>query len=100
MDAQVSSVGVGQVVGGGVLGGLDVPVYEAMKKASEALLSSRRLSEAWQRWEAYLEDVWQERAQEAQELAKQQLEEAAREMQGKADAEAERRVELCKRVIF
>ncbi len=99
MDAQVSSVGVGQVVGGGVLGGLDVPVYEAMKKASEALLSSRRLSEAWQRWEAYMEDMLQERAQEAQELPKQQLEEAARATQSMAEAEAERRIDMCKRVI-
>ena len=40
---------------------------------------SSGVKKAWERWEAYLKDVWQERAHEAQELAKQQLEEAARE---------------------
>jgi len=31
------------------------------------------LKKAWERWEAYLEDVWQERAQEAQQLSKREL---------------------------
>jgi hypothetical protein len=57
------------------------------------------LKNAWERWEAYLEDVWQERAQEAQELAKQQLEAAARATQRMAEAEAERRIAMCKRVV-
>ena len=39
------------------------------------------LKKAWQQWEAYVKYVWQERAQESQELAKQQLEEAARRQQ-------------------
>jgi len=39
------------------------------------------LKKAWKQWEAYVKYVWQERAQESQELAKQQLEEAARRQQ-------------------
>jgi hypothetical protein len=48
-------------------------------------------------WTEYLEIMQGERAQEAQKLAKQQLEEAVREMQSRA--EAERRIGMCKRVV-
>eukprot|EP00277_Geminigera_cryophila_P029586 CAMPEP_0179488208 /NCGR_PEP_ID=MMETSP0799-20121207/63922_1 /TAXON_ID=46947 /ORGANISM="Geminigera cryophila, Strain CCMP2564" /LENGTH=51 /DNA_ID=CAMNT_0021303557 /DNA_START=44 /DNA_END=195 /DNA_ORIENTATION=+ len=40
-----------------------------------------------------------EHAEAARELAKQELVEAAREGQSSARAEAERRIELCKRVV-
>jgi hypothetical protein len=57
------------------------------------------LKKAWEAWTAYLEIMDGERAQEAQELAKQQLEAAAREKQSMAETEAERRIEMCKRVV-
>jgi hypothetical protein len=88
-NSKFATTGLGSRCDGAtIIGTLDVPVYEAMKKASEALLSSRRLSEAWERWEAYLEDVLQERAQEAQELSKQFMVEAE-----------ERHIEMYKRVV-
>ena len=58
-----------------------------------------QVKKAFERWIAYLEEVLEERACEAQELARQQLEEAAKEKQTMAEAEAERRIEMCKRVV-
>ena len=81
-------------------GAVDTLVAQREKVAKTmARWKAPGLKKAWERWEAYLEDVWQERAQEAQELAKQQLEAAARAAQSMAEAEAERRMEMCKRVV-
>ena len=57
------------------------------------------VKKAFERWIAYLDEVLEERAQESQELARQQLEEAAKEKQTMAEAEAERRIEMCERVV-
>ena len=51
------------------------------------------------RWLEYMDMMAQERAEEAQELARQELHDAAKATQTKAEAEAERRIEMCKRVV-
>jgi len=54
---------------------------------------SLEVEKAWERWEAYLQDVWQERATKEKEVARQQLEEAAKEhqsVQSRAEAEVGR----------
>jgi hypothetical protein len=54
---------------------------------------SPKVKKAWERWEAYLQDVWQERATKEKEVARQQLEEAVKEhqsVQSRADAEVGR----------
>jgi hypothetical protein len=45
------------------------------------------VKKAWERWAAYMEEVWQEITQQAQELAKEQLEETARANLSMAEAE-------------
>jgi hypothetical protein len=45
------------------------------------------VKKAWERWADYMEEVWQEVTQQAQELAKEQLEETARANLGMAEAE-------------
>jgi hypothetical protein len=81
-------------------GAINTPVTQRERRAKTMeRWKSKGLRKAWQGWEAYLEEVWQEQGQKAQELAKQQLEEAAREKQSMAEAEAERRIEMCKRVV-
>ena len=51
------------------------------------------------RWLEYMDMMAQERAEQAQELARQELHDAARAKQTEAEAEAERRIEMCKRVV-
>jgi plasmid maintenance system antidote protein VapI len=57
------------------------------------------LKRAMEAWTEYLEMMHGEQAQDAQELAKQQLEAAAKEHRSRAEAEAERRIEMCRRVV-
>jgi hypothetical protein len=70
------------------------------------------LKRVWEAWAEYLEIMRSEQAQEALELAKQQLEASAKEKQtflflqnsydekqSMAETEAERRLEMCKRVV-
>jgi hypothetical protein len=62
-------------------------------------LMGRIVSRMLQRSLSFAMDLWQRNMpQEAQELAKQRLDEAAREKQRMAEAE-ERRIEMCKRVV-
>ena len=65
------------------------------KKLSKTMVRWRAtgVKKAWDRWEAYMEEVWQEVTQQARELAKEQLEETARANMSMAEAEAERRLE-------
>ena len=55
-------------------GAVDTLVAQREKVAKTmARWKAPGLKKAWERWEAYLEDVWQERAQEAQQLSKREL---------------------------
>jgi ubiquinone biosynthesis protein Coq4 len=79
-----------------------VEMLVAQRKALARMMAVWRtpgLKKAWEAWAEYLEIMHGVRAQEALELAKQQLEEAAREKQSMAETEAERRLEMCKRVV-
>ena len=60
---------------------------------------SPSLKRAMEAWTEYLEMMHGEQAQDAQALAKQQLEAAAKEHRSRAEAEAERRIEMCRRVV-
>jgi len=57
------------------------------------------LKKAYELWLDYLEVAYEDRSEEARELAKQELVDAALQTQSKAEAEAERRIEMCKRVV-
>jgi len=57
------------------------------------------LRKSFERWLEYLEVAYDDPSAEARELAKQELLEAASSTQSKVEAEAERRIETCKRVI-
>jgi uncharacterized membrane protein len=57
------------------------------------------MKRAMEAWTEYLEIVHGERAQEAQELARQYMQDVLNKEQEKAGLEAERRIGMCKRVV-
>jgi hypothetical protein len=55
-------------------GAVDTLVAQREKVAKTlARWKAPGLKKTWERWEAYLEEVWQERAQEAQELSNREV---------------------------
>ena len=57
------------------------------------------LKRAMEAWTEYVDIMLEERAQEAQELAREHMQDMVKKQEEKAESEAARRIEVCKRVV-